>query len=119
MSINILIVDDSKVAREVIKKFTLDYAVKLAEAADGEQALEYLQKNDVDLIICDLNMPRMNGLELMENLNNSEDLNSIPVALITSESSFSSLDKAKKMGVIAFLVKPVTEDQITTLLDII
>lgn len=119
MSKSILIVDDSKVAREVIKEFISNDIVKISEAANGKEALCHLKQNYVDLIICDLNMPVMNGLELIENIKNSEKLSSTRIALITSESSFESLDKAKKMGVIAFLVKPVTEDQISTLIDII
>ncbi len=119
MSKSILIVDDSRVAREVIKEFLSSDTIKISEAANGKEALNYLQQNYVDLIICDLNMPQMNGLELIENIKSSDKLNSIPIALITSESSFDSLDKAKKMGVIAFLVKPVTEDQISTLVGII
>ena len=88
MSKSILIVDDSKVAREVVKEFLSSTTVKVSEASNGKEALTHLQQNYVDLIICDLNMPQMNGLELIESIRDSEKLSSIPIALITSESSF-------------------------------
>ena len=119
MSKNVLIVDDSSVARKILRDLVAPYNAQILEASNGENALNTLTRHLVDLVICDLNMPGMDGLAFLEKIKKSTHLNTIPVALVTSESSFKSIEKAKNLGVIAFLVKPVSADQISTLLEII
>ena len=119
MSRKILVVDDSTVARKVIKTFITKSKIEVLEADNGEVALHLLAHHKVDLVVCDLNMPEINGLELIAKLKQNPGTMRIPVAMITSESSFKTIEKAKELGVVAFLVKPISHDQINTLLKII
>jgi two-component system chemotaxis response regulator CheY len=90
MSFNVLIVDDSKSVRSVIKKiitisgFRMDQCY---EAVNGKQALEILSKEWVDVILSDLNMPEMNGLEMLAVIKADSRLQKIPVIIISTEGS--------------------------------
>jgi len=90
MAFNVLIVDDSSVMRSVLKKtvqmcgFNIG---ELLEAGDGVEALEVLKQNWVDLVLTDYNMPRMDGLQLIEEMKQDEVLARIPVVVVTTEGS--------------------------------
>src|SRR5512145_2368167 len=97
MSFNVLIVDDSSSIRAVVKKivtlsgFQMD---KCIEASNGRQAMELLADNWVDVIISDINMPEINGLELLDLLAQNETLREIPVIMITTEGSDQRMKEA-------------------------
>jgi two-component system chemotaxis response regulator CheY len=115
MSLKILIVDDSETVRAVLCK-----ALRLAElpidacheAGDGEQALALLEKEQVDLIFTDINMPVMNGLELIQRLSADGVLRSIPVIVVTTEASQQRVDYMKRSGVAAYVRKPFYPEQL-------
>jgi two-component system chemotaxis response regulator CheY len=108
----ILVVDDSRIMRNIIKN-TLQYLHQpddeYLEAADGAEALEILLRNQVDLLLLDWNMPRLNGLDLVKKLRNMEKFASLPIIMITSEAAKYNVIEAIKEGVNDYLVKPVTE----------
>ncbi len=104
----ILIVEDSIV---VIKLLSLSFAkegFKVMMAGDGFEALEIAIKNDIDLIITDLNMPQMDGITLLKNLKENEDTKNIPVILM---SSMEPKKEELKNGY-AFLQKPFKESDL-------
>jgi two-component system, chemotaxis family, chemotaxis protein CheY len=109
MAYNILIVDDSETMRKVIlKALTLsgfDLGLCL-QAGNGEEALKALNDQWIDLILTDLNMPVMNGLELVRNLKASQSLQGIPVVLITTEGSETRLQELFQLGVKDYIQKP-------------
>jgi len=115
MAVNILIVDDSKVVRTVIEK-----TLKLAEvpvgqvhhAANGREALNILADQWVDLIFADINMPVMNGVEMIEKLAADGVLQSIPVVVISTEGSTTRVEQLKQKGVTAYLRKPFRAEQL-------
>ena len=115
MSLNILIVDDSMVVRAVVHK-----ALKLAgvpieelyEAADGQEALNILEKHDVDLIFSDLMMPVMDGEAFVTCLNESGRINEIPVIVVSSAAGTERMIRLQKLGVKGFIHKPFTPEQI-------
>jgi two-component system chemotaxis response regulator CheY len=114
MAKKILLLDDSLTARRLIVSFLNHLPVLVLEAQDGIHGLEILNQNkDISLIFSDINMPHMNGLEFVEKLR-SDVLwaNHIPICMITTETGDTALQKAKTLGVNAFLVKPVQKDQL-------
>ena len=119
MSFNVLIVDDSASMRAVIKKivtisgFQMD---KCLEANNGREAMEVLSTNWIDIIISDINMPEVNGLELLEQLQKNETLKEIPVIMITTEGSTERMQEAFKLGAKGFVKKPFLPDEIKKVL---
>ena len=109
MAYNVLIVDDSQTMRTVIKKTVAISGFEIGqcwEAGDGQEALEVLNEQWVDIILTDLNMPRMNGLELVRALKSDEATRHIPVVLITTEGSEARVQEARSLGVEGYIQKP-------------
>lgn len=115
MSFNILIVDDSNSMRAVIKKIVSMSGFKMDqcyEAGNGREALDVLSKNWVDAIISDINMPVMNGLELLERLQADELLREIPVIVISTEGSQERIEAVMVKGAKSFIKKPFLPEEI-------
>ncbi|RLB90615.1 MAG: response regulator [Deltaproteobacteria bacterium] len=119
MSFNVLIVDDSNTMRAVIKKVISISGFKMAqciEAGNGKEALEALTNNWVDVIVSDINMPEMNGFELLRSLKEDDLLKNIPVILISTESSDEKIQDAFNMGANGFIKKPFTPEAVKKIL---
>jgi len=119
MSFNVLIVDDSNSIRAVIKKIVLLSGFQMdncLEAGNGREALELLADNWVDVIISDINMPEVNGLELLEQLAKNEILKGIPVIMITTEGSDQRMQEAFARGAKGFIKKPFLPEEIKKVL---
>jgi two-component system chemotaxis response regulator CheY len=114
MNLNILIVDDSATVRAVIAK-TLKLAqipaAQVHQAADGGEAMSKLETEWIDLVFCDLHMPRMTGIELVERMAEKELMNTIPVVIVSSEGSSERIEELKRKGVRAYIRKPFTPEQ--------
>jgi two-component system chemotaxis response regulator CheY len=119
MSFNVLIVDDSSSMRAVIKKiisisgFKMDQCI---EAGNGKEALDTLAGNWVDVIISDINMPEMNGLELLAELKKDDLLKKIPVIIITTEGSEERMQNVLNLGADGFIKKPFLPEQVRKIL---
>ena len=119
MSFNVLIVDDSKSVRSVVKKiitisgFRMDQCY---EAANGKQALEILSKEWVDVILSDLNMPEMNGLEMLAAIKADIHLQKIPVIIISTEGSDEKRNAVLEMGAKQFIKKPFSPEYVRKVL---
>lgn len=112
---NVLIVDDSSVMRKIIERCLRQAGMKLAkvhEANDGYEGLSVLQENPVDLILCDINMPTMDGLEFLQALSTSEEARRIPVVMITTEGSEDRVYEALSNGARGYIRKPFTAEQL-------
>ena len=105
---HILIVDDEPNVRLVFRTALESTGAELAAAEDGEAALAWLKANDVDLVLLDLQMPRMGGMELLGRLR-GEGID-VPVVIITAHGSIPDAVAAMKLGAIDFLSKPLTPD---------
>lgn len=115
MSFNILIVDDSTSMRAVIKKIVTMSGFKMDqcyEAANGREALEVLSNNWVDAVISDINMPVMNGLELLDRLQADQLLKEIPVMVISTEGSRERIEAVMVKGAKSFIRKPFLPEEI-------
>ncbi len=119
MAFNLLIVDDSGTMRAVIKKTigaTGLQVGKVHEAGDGKEALEVLEQEWVDVILSDINMPQMGGMELLNIIKQDDVLRSIPVIFISTESSQTRMDQAESLGVSAYVKKPFQPEMIKEIL---
>ena len=115
MSLNILIVDDSVTIRTVIAKaIGLSNAPvnEIQFASNGQEALNILNKSFVDLVLMDINMPVMNGVEMVERMQSQDQLKKIPVVVVSTEGSSTRIDELKAKGVKAFIRKPFTPESI-------
>ncbi len=103
----ILIADDSATMRAMLVSIleSLD-DYRIVEASSGFDALRLLPRENVDLILTDINMPDINGLELISYLRNNTNYKNIPVFIISTESSVKDIEKGKQLGANEYLVKP-------------
>lgn len=114
MSLNILIVDDSPIIRAVIEKNIRLAGVEVNachHAGDGQQALEQLGEQWVDVALVDINMPVMNGVELIERMKADAVFATIPVIVISTEGSATRIEALNRMGIASYLRKPFTPEQ--------
>ncbi len=119
MSFNVLIVDDSNSMRAVIKKIISISGFKMDncyEAGNGVEALEVLSKSWVDIILSDINMPEMNGLELLNRLKQDELYRDIPFIVITTEGSSERMEEAFNCGARGFIKKPFLPEDVKRIL---
>ena len=118
MSGKVLIVDDSITARKIITDALSETDWQVVEAEDGNMGLEKLAQNDdIDVIFSDINMPWLNGLEMIEKIKQNAEWADIPICMLTTETAHESLDTAKQLGVNAFLVKPIQAAQLLAVLE--
>lgn len=120
MSFNVLIVDDSSSMRAVIKRTikVSGFAVgEYLEAQDGREALNVLEKEWVDIVLSDINMPNMNGMELIAQMKADDLLCSIPVVMITTEGSEERVREATELGASAYIKKPFLPEDIKRMLN--
>jgi two-component system chemotaxis response regulator CheY len=113
--IRALIVDDSSVMRKIAGRLLRQAGFDLAqvfEAGDGAEALAVLTENKVDLILCDINMPVMGGLEFIGKLAGVQNARNAPVVMITTEGSESYMVKAMASGASGYIRKPFTAEQV-------
>jgi len=115
MSLKILIVDDSKAIRSVIKKIVTisGYQIdQIREAVNGKDAMDILAQDRFNLIVTDLNMPEITGMELLNWLKNNETLKEIPVIIVSAAGNFSQKEEALKKGASCFVRKPFLPEEI-------
>jgi len=114
-SIRVLIVDDSSVMRKILERSLRQAGVELTsafQAGNGAEALAVLAENQVDLILCDINMPVMDGLEFVKQLPGVENAKGAPVVMITTEGSESHVVQALSAGAKGYIRKPFTPEQV-------
>lgn len=108
----ILAVDDSASMRQMVS-FTLKGAgYSVIEAADGQDALQKAKQQTVDLVLSDVNMPVMDGIELVKNLRALPDYKFTPILMLTTESAGDKKMEGKSAGATGWLVKPFNPDQL-------
>jgi len=108
----IMTVDDSTSMRQMVKATLKSAGYDVVEHADGQEALEYARENPVDLVITDVNMPRMDGITLVSELRQLPAYRLTPVLLLTTESSMDKKMEGKKAGATGWIVKPFNPAQL-------
>ena len=111
----VLIIDDSAVMRKIIQRNIQQSGLlvdEFVEAGDGREGLEKVTANNIDLILCDWNMPNMTGIDFVKALRGSGQTNKIPIVMVTTEGGESKIEEAKNSGANGYLTKPFTPDQL-------
>lgn len=115
MESDVLVVDDSAAIRKILQRVLRQTGMAINtihEAGDGEDALNLLRSQKVDLVLTDINMPKMDGLELLAALKKSPEWANVPVVMITTEGGETKVAEAVKLGAAGYVRKPFTADQI-------
>jgi two-component system, chemotaxis family, chemotaxis protein CheY len=114
--ISVLTVDDSASMRALLRSALTSRGFAVAQAEDGQEALEWLAANEVDVIITDINMPRLDGFGLIEKLRTSALHSDRPILVLTTESSDEKKQRARSAGATGWIVKPFDAEKLTTAL---
>jgi len=108
----ILAVDDSASMRQMVR-YTLEGAgYKVVQAADGVEALEFARGGTVDLVLTDVNMPRMDGIALVRELRALDSYKFVPMLMLTTESGQEMKQRGKQAGATGWIVKPFNPEQL-------
>jgi len=113
LDLRALVIDDSPIMRQFICR-SLNLSglaiTECAEASNGKEALELLRKRKVDVILCDVNMPQMDGEELLEHIEQDPELRSIPVLVISSDATAPRVQRMLGLGAQGYLLKPFSPE---------
>ncbi len=113
--LDVLIVDDSAAIRKILQRVLRQTDLNLGdieEAGDGTEAVDILQKRGFGLILSDINMPQMDGLELLARIKEMKHLKNVPVIMITTEGGHGKVMEAVQLGATGYVRKPFTAEQI-------
>jgi two-component system chemotaxis response regulator CheY len=115
MQSDILVVDDSAAIRKILQRVLRQTGMAIGvihEAGDGQQALEVLRAQKVNLVLTDINMPKMDGLQLLAAMKSTPAWKDVPVVMITTEGGETKVAEAVRLGANGYVRKPFTGDQI-------
>lgn len=115
MALDILIVDDSAAIRKILQRVLGQAEIPVGsvyEAGDGAAALEILKQQKVGLVLSDINMPNMDGLQLLGHIRAHEEWRKMPVIMITTEGAAAKVQEAVALGATGYVRKPFTAEQI-------
>jgi two-component system chemotaxis response regulator CheY len=115
MALDVLIVDDSAAIRKILQRVLMQTDVafgEIQEAADGLEAIEKLKQRHFGLVLSDINMPNMDGIQLLGQMRANAQWSNIPVVMITTEGSQAKVLEAVDLGARGYVRKPFTADQI-------
>ena len=115
MESDVLVVDDSAAIRKILQRVLRQTGMSIRtifEAGDGQEALALLKEQRVALVLSDINMPKMDGLQFLAAMKAEPGWNRIPVVMITTEGGEAKVAEAVKLGAAGYVRKPFTADQI-------
>ena len=112
MTKRILTVDDSRTIRDMLAHYLQQAGFEVVSAVDGSDGVEKFQAEDVDLVITDINMPVMDGYELIENIRSGDSGSRVPILVLSTESSDEKKMRAKIAGATGWIVKPFEPDSL-------
>lgn len=115
MPLDVLIVDDSAAIRKILQRVLRQTDVPIGqvyEASDGLEALQTLQTQSVGLVLSDINMPNMDGLQFLSKIRATPEWKNVPVVMITTEGSQNRVMEAVQLGASGYVRKPFTAEQI-------
>lgn len=105
MNLKVMVIDDSMIVRRQVAQALGAAGFDVCEAQDGQDALDHLAGSSVDLVFCDLNMPRMNGIDFLAAFRDV-DVSSTPVVMLTTEAEPELVSRARSFGARGWIVKP-------------
>ena len=114
--VSVLTVDDSASMRMLLRTALTNSGFEVQQAEDGQEALEWLETNEVDVVLTDINMPRLDGFGLIEKLRETALHAERPILVLTTESSNEKKARAKNAGATGWIVKPFDAAKLTAAL---
>ena len=115
MDSEILVVDDSAAIRKILQRVLRQTGMSIGtiyEAGDGQEALETLRNHKIDLVLSDINMPNMTGIEMLRSLRKLAPYKFTPIVLVTTESQPEKKQEGKAAGATGWIVKPFEPEQL-------
>ena len=112
MTKRILTIDDSKTIRDMLMLTLADAGFEVFQAVDGQDGLDVLSKQPVDVVITDINMPRMDGYEVIRQMRSNAAHKTIPILVLTTESEADKKNLAREAGATGWMVKPFDPDRL-------
>jgi len=113
MSKTVLVVDDSSTVRQQVSLALKQAGFATLEAADGREAIVTLDANrNIDMVVCDVNMPNVNGLEMVERVKAKPEFGKLPILMLTTEGQPSLIRRAREAGAVGWIVKPFDANQL-------
>jgi len=113
MAIRILVVDDDSITRKFVSFILRSEGFEVIAAQDGMEALEMMGATEVDLMITDLNMPKMDGAELIQTIRNGSVQSDLPIIMLSTEADEDSRNIVFQAGVSDYMIKPVSRKVLT------
>ena len=113
----VLAVDDSASIRSLVTYVLEQAGFDVVVVEDGQEALEYAQQNKVDLVLTDINMPRLDGIDLIKKLRELPDYEFVPMLVLTTESGTDKKLEGKAAGATGWIVKPFDPAQLVTTIE--
>jgi len=112
MTKRILTIDDSKTIRDMLMLTLADAGFEVLQAVDGQDGLDVLSREQVDVVITDINMPRMDGYEVIRQMRSNSAHKTIPILVLTTESEVDKKNLARQVGATGWMVKPFDPDRL-------
>ncbi len=119
MGKNVLLVDDSSTMRKIVGRSLRQAGIdfdNIYEASDGQEALDLLEKESVDIVLSDINMPNMDGISFLREKATRDNIKGIPVLMISTETGEDIIGEAKSLGAVGALKKPFTAEIVNEVL---
>jgi len=118
MSKKVLVVDDSQTVRQQVSIALSQAGYEVLEANDGVEGFDKIDADgEIKLVVCDVNMPRMNGLEMVEKVRGETKFDKLPIVMLTTEGAPQLIARAKKAGAKGWIVKPFKADLLVKAVD--
>jgi two-component system chemotaxis response regulator CheY len=112
MSFSVLTIDDSRTIRDLLRRTLADAGFTVHQAVDGLEGLEVINTAEPRVIVTDINMPRMDGFDFIENVRKDARWRAVPILVLTTESDAAKKDRARKAGATGWIVKPFNPDKL-------
>ena len=112
----VLTVDDSRTILAMLRHTLVNAGFEVLQAEDGKQGLDVLKTEDVDVVITDINMPGMDGIEFIKHVRASGQHQSLPILILTTETSQEKRDQGKQAGGTGWIVKPFDPDKLISVI---
>ena len=105
----VLVVDDSRIMRNIVKNYFSDLKVpcQYIEAVDGNEAMDQILKQKIDLVLLDWNMPKLSGIDFLKKVRAIDKFKKLPIIMVTSEAAKYNVIEALKIGATDYIVKPI------------
>ncbi len=116
-----LVVDDSKVIRILLRRALVEIGYEVCEAGNGIEALRVIdaEQGNISVVLADWNMPEMNGLELLRQLRQRPELDSVKIAIVTTEAELGHMAMALEAGANEYVMKPFTKEVLQATFDLL